>query len=100
MFALLAELGDDAVPAVRSLADDPLLVEACAGILAVDGGEQAVAEQLEELPAEDRLSLLENLWRVPHDDVADVLEAMGRALPDKTLAKAARGSAFKARSKR
>lgn len=124
-FALLHELGDDAVPAVRSGTDDPLLgpharlllaergegeptsddgvwmlVEVCAGILAVDGGESAVAEQVSEIPADSRLSLLENLWRVPHDDVAEVLDALGRALPDKALAKAARTSAFKARSRR
>lgn len=124
-FAVLEELGDDAVPAVRGALDDALLgpharllltdrgeaeltgddgvwllVEICAGILSVDGGEHAVAERVEELPAESRLSLLENLWRVPHDDVAAVLEALGRSLPDKALAKAARTSAFKARSRR
>lgn len=122
-FALLEELGDDAVVAVRPVAQDLLLgpharlllaqrgegtltgddggwllVEVCAGILSAGGGEQAVTEQVEELPGESRLSLLENLWRVPHDDVAAVLEALGRTLPDKKLAKAARRSAFKARS--
>lgn len=124
-FALLEELGDDAVPAVRTAVGEPLLgpharllltergegelagddvvwllVEICAGILAVDGGEQAAAERVEELPAGSRPSLLENVWRVRHDSVADVLEALGRALPDKTLAEAARKSAFKARSRR
>lgn len=43
--------------------------------------------------------LIEEMWRVDHPDVVDVLELLGRSLPDGTLAKAARKAAFKARSR-
>ncbi|MDA0634124.1 hypothetical protein OUY22_11915 [Nonomuraea sp. MCN248] len=44
--------------------------------------------------------LIEEMWRVDHPDVAEVLELLGRSLPDTTTAKAARKAAFKARSRR
>ncbi|WP_146159507.1 hypothetical protein [Allonocardiopsis opalescens] len=40
------------------------------------------------------------LWRVPHPGVADVLDAVSRAHPDKGLAKEARRSLHKLRSSR
>ncbi|MEU4224557.1 hypothetical protein AB0F17_09700 [Nonomuraea sp. NPDC026600] len=43
--------------------------------------------------------LIEEMWRVDHPDVVDVLELLGRSLPDVTVAKAARKAAFKARSR-
>ncbi|MFB9487011.1 hypothetical protein ACFFR7_07125, partial [Nonomuraea dietziae] len=43
--------------------------------------------------------LIEEMWRVDHPDVVDVLELLGRSIPDGTLAKAARKAAFKARSR-
>jgi hypothetical protein len=43
--------------------------------------------------------LIEEMWRVDHPDVVDVLELLGRSLPDGTVAKAARKAAFKARSR-
>ncbi|MFI6812729.1 hypothetical protein ACIBG7_09985 [Nonomuraea sp. NPDC050328] len=43
--------------------------------------------------------LIEEMWRVDHPDVVEVLELLGRSLPDGTLAKAARKAAFKARSR-
>ncbi|WP_327085873.1 hypothetical protein OIE66_26455 [Nonomuraea sp. NBC_01738] len=43
--------------------------------------------------------LIEEMWRVDHPDVVDVLELLGRSLPDGGLAKAARKAAFKARSR-
>ncbi|NRQ34166.1 hypothetical protein HII36_20265 [Nonomuraea sp. NN258] len=43
--------------------------------------------------------LIEEMWRVDHPDVVDVLELLGRSLPDSTVAKAARKAAFKARSR-
>lgn len=39
------------------------------------------------------------VWRVDHPATSDVLEAMGRLHPDKSVAKTARKAAFKARSK-
>jgi hypothetical protein len=43
--------------------------------------------------------LIEEMWRVDHPDVVEVLELLGRALPDQIVAKAARKAAFKARSR-
>ena len=43
--------------------------------------------------------MIEEMWRVDHPDVVDVLELLGRAIPDHTVAKAARKAAFKARSR-
>ncbi|MEO3812442.1 hypothetical protein ABGB17_25870 [Sphaerisporangium sp. B11E5] len=43
--------------------------------------------------------VIEEMWRVDHPDVAEVLDLLGRHLPDKDIAKAARKAAFKARSR-
>jgi hypothetical protein len=43
--------------------------------------------------------MIEEMWRVDHPDVVDVLELLGRSIPDDTVAKAARKAAFKARSR-
>ncbi|WP_066935934.1 hypothetical protein [Microtetraspora fusca] len=43
--------------------------------------------------------LIEDMWRVDHPDVVEVLELLGNTLPDKVTAKAARKAAFKARSR-
>lgn len=43
--------------------------------------------------------LIEEMWRVDHPDVVEVLELLGRSLPDGNVAKAARKAAFKARSR-
>ncbi|MEV5504037.1 hypothetical protein AB0M50_52400, partial [Nonomuraea fuscirosea] len=43
--------------------------------------------------------LIEEMWRVDHPDVVDVLELLGRSITDGTVAKAARKAAFKARSR-
>ncbi|GAA4041678.1 hypothetical protein [Nonomuraea soli] len=43
--------------------------------------------------------MIEEMWRVDHPDVVEVLELLGRSLPDGTVAKAARKAAFKARSR-
>ncbi|GIH97159.1 hypothetical protein Psi01_77890 [Planobispora siamensis] len=43
--------------------------------------------------------VIEEMWRVDHPDVVDVLELLGRSLQDQNVAKAARKAAFKARSR-
>ncbi|MBF8187259.1 hypothetical protein ITP53_16260 [Nonomuraea sp. K274] len=43
--------------------------------------------------------MIEEMWRVDHPDVVEVLELLGRFIPDDTVAKAARKAAFKARSR-
>ncbi|MCA2226956.1 hypothetical protein [Nonomuraea aurantiaca] len=63
------------------------------------------AEEAPEIFAENMAAsgppahLIEEMWRVDHPDVVDVLELLGRSLPDGTVAKAARKAAFKARSR-
>jgi hypothetical protein len=48
--------------------------------------------------AQEPLRLLENMWRHPAPETAPVLDALGRHLPDRTLAKAARKAAVRHRS--
>ncbi|MFI7613104.1 hypothetical protein ACIBP6_17930 [Nonomuraea terrae] len=43
--------------------------------------------------------VIEEMWRVDHPDVVEVLELLGRSITDGTVAKAARKAAFKARSR-
>ncbi|WP_155356161.1 hypothetical protein [Acrocarpospora macrocephala] len=43
--------------------------------------------------------VIEDLWRVEHPDLVEVLELLGQTLPDDMAAKAARKAAFKARSR-
>lgn len=43
--------------------------------------------------------VIEEMWRVDHPEVVDVLELLGRSLRDHGAAKAARKAAFKARSR-
>ncbi|MBX6384147.1 MAG: hypothetical protein IRZ07_14450 [Microbispora sp.] len=43
--------------------------------------------------------LIEDMWRVDHPDVVEVLELLGSTLTDQAAAKAARKAAFKARSR-
>lgn len=44
-------------------------------------------------------SVIEEMWRVDHPEVVEVLELLGRSLRDHNAAKAARKAAFKARSR-
>ena len=119
-------IGDDAEPAVRAALSDRLFgpyaklwlaqrsgsepdldppetlllfVDVCAGMLE-SGEPEAVAEHLESLgEGMDLTDLLESLWRVDHAQTLAVLEAVGAHHPDRRVAKAARRSAFKARSR-
>ncbi|MEV8637291.1 hypothetical protein AB0395_37180 [Streptosporangium sp. NPDC051023] len=43
--------------------------------------------------------VIDEMWRVDHPDVVQVLELLGRSLDDPNVAKAARKAAFKARSR-
>lgn len=59
------------------------------------GGPEAVITELPDSPD----GLLEDLWQVDHPRAADVLQAVGRHHPDKHVAKAARRSLAKLRSR-
>lgn len=123
--AIVGRLGPEAEPSVRPFLDDPelrphavrwlashdlgapvltsdeiLWVSVDALALAVPSAEEdpdGFAENLTIVgpPAH----IIEEMWRVDHPDVAEVLDLLGRHLPDRNLAKAARKAAFKARSR-
>jgi hypothetical protein len=46
----------------------------------------------------DGLGMIESMWRHPQPETLAVLETLGRHLPDKHLAKAARKAVFQHRS--
>ncbi|WP_405151792.1 hypothetical protein OG589_21735 [Sphaerisporangium sp. NBC_01403] len=118
-------LGPEAAPAVRPFLDDPelrphvvhwlashglsapaltpeevLWVSVDMLALAMPGAEDDPEEFAENLAvAGPPAHVIEEMWRVEHPDVAEVLDLLGRHLPDRNLAKAARKAAFKARSR-
>jgi hypothetical protein len=91
-YAKLA-LGTDAptVPERAWLATDALVVA-----LLDNGPDELAATMRTTLPDGDVEALLEAMWRLPHPDVADVLELVGQHHPDKRVAKSARRVAHKA----
>jgi hypothetical protein len=77
-----------------------LFVDTVAGLLETTEPDVAISTTLADHgPDLDLASVIEELWRVDHPDVAEVLEALGDHHPDRQLAKAARKAAFKARSR-
>ena len=46
----------------------------------------------------DLVNLLDVIWKVPHPHLEELLEAIGKAHPDKQVGKAAKRALFKARS--
>ncbi|GLW12133.1 hypothetical protein Misp01_72610 [Microtetraspora sp. NBRC 13810] len=66
-------------------------------ISAADEDPEAFAENM--AASGPSAHMIEEMWRVDHPDVVDVLDLLGRSLPDGTVAKAARKAAFKARSR-
>jgi hypothetical protein len=54
----------------------------------------------EAIPAGREPEVFEGMWRTGHPDAAAVLTEIGNHHPDKTIAKAARKSAYKAASSR
>jgi hypothetical protein len=73
------------------LATDTLVVA-----LLDNGPDELVDVMQTTLPDGDEEALLEAMWRLPHPDVADVLELVGQHHPDKRVAKSARRAAHKA----
>ena len=127
-FALLHSWGEEAVPHVRALVDEPevgalarvflarygdeeasvtldvdapeAMVEVLASILDVFGPE-ALAEEVDGLgPLGEQVAMFERLWRVDHPGAERVLETVGKFHRDKKVAKAARKALFKLRTAR
>ncbi|MDQ0797027.1 hypothetical protein [Streptomyces sp. B1I3] len=122
----LALAGPEAEPAVRAVLDDPelgglarvwlvergasdvpapaesmifwLAVDTIAAQLDAEGDMGELQELVEGLSGQHS-GFFDEAWRVDHPATAEVLEAMGRLHRDRKTAKAARKSAFKARSR-
>lgn len=76
-----------------------LTVDTLAAQLA-DDDEELLEELVRGIPVRDEPeSFFSAAWQVDHPSTAEVLEALGRLHPDKTVAKEARKAAFKARSR-
>lgn len=77
-----------------------VFIDTVAGMLDSSEPAQAVEAALADAPSEaDLASMIETMWRIEHDDVVEVLEALGAHHPDRAVAKTARKAAFKARSR-
>lgn len=109
-----------AEPLVRQLLDTPAAGHAALWLIARDPADAAVLGSFVDVgvlidvlsrdvddPDElcglfagmsEPLQLLENMWRHPAPETARVLDALGRHLPDRMLAKAARKAAVRHRS--
>jgi hypothetical protein len=76
-----------------------IFIDTVAGLLETDEPADAIETALADAPEEADLgAMIEEMWRVDHPDVPEVLDALGDHHPDKRVAKAARRAAFKARS--
>ncbi len=76
-----------------------IFADTVAGLLETDEPAEAIETALADAPPDtDLQAMIEELWRVDHPDVPEVLDALGDHHPDKAVAKAARRAAFKARS--
>ncbi|GAB3684681.1 hypothetical protein GCM10027589_53850 [Actinocorallia lasiicapitis] len=77
-----------------------MFVDTVAGLIETVGPHDAMHLAFAETDDPDDLhELIEDIWRLEHPDVADVLEAIGDHHHDKALAKLARKTAFKVRSR-
>ncbi|MFJ6567264.1 hypothetical protein ACIQNU_07570 [Streptomyces sp. NPDC091292] len=93
----LAEHGAADVPPPSEELVFWLTVDTIAAQLAAEGNSEELQALVEGLAAQHS-GFFDAAWRVDHPATPDVLEAMGRLHPDKSVAKRARKAAFKARS--
>jgi hypothetical protein len=75
-----------------------LLVDLGAGLLEEADPRDVVAELLPQVPAESQAEIVAGLWQVRHPAVIDLLTTLSEHHPDRSVARAARKAAFKARS--
>ena len=89
-------------PSGRELAHEEYLwvfVDTVAGLLETSEPEEAVKAAIADTPPGVEMKVMvEELWRNDHPGVVEILEALGAHHPDRATAKAARTSAYKARS--
>lgn len=94
----LAERGAADVPQPDEEMIFWLTVDTIAAQLATAGEPEELQELVQGL-VDQHTGFFDKAWRVDHPATGDVLEAMGRAHPDKHTAKEARKAAFKARGR-
>ncbi len=122
---ILSRLDGAAQPALRAVLDDPqlgglarvwlverdeadvpppdeamvfwLTLDTLAAQLDLDDDTELLGTLVRDLVARHE-GFFDRAWRVEHPDTAEVLEAIGRLHPDRSVAKEARKAAFKARS--
>lgn len=94
----LAEHGAQDVPQPDEEMIFWLTVDTLAAQLAT-AGEPAELKELVQGLVDQHAGFFDKAWRVDHPATGEVLEAMGRAHPDKQTAKDARKAAFKARGR-
>ncbi|MEU5217753.1 hypothetical protein AB0G79_16360 [Streptomyces sp. NPDC020807] len=94
----LAERGAVDVPAPSEAMIFWLAIDTIAAQLDAAGDLEELQELIEGLTGRHS-GFFDEAWRVDHPATAEVLEAMGRLHRDRTTAKEARKSAFKARSR-
>ncbi|MEU5881755.1 hypothetical protein [Spirillospora sp. NPDC047279] len=76
-----------------------MFVDTVAGMLETAEPAEAVEAALADAPAGVELGgMIDEMWQCEHPATADVLDALGAHVPDRTVAKAARKAAYKARS--
>ncbi|AWS46388.1 hypothetical protein [Streptosporangium sp. 'caverna'] len=120
--SMVGSLGEEAVPAWKDALDEPSLRPYAATHLAQLGvddapsptqadthwlildmltisaglGRPEFVSSLDDIG--DLVNLLDVIWKVPHPHLEELLEAIGKAHPDKQVGKAAKRALFKARS--
>jgi hypothetical protein len=120
--SMVGSLGEEAVPAWRDALEEPSLRPYAATHLAQLGIEDTPSPTLADThwlildmltisaglgrpefvssldDIGDLVNLLDVIWKVPHPHLEELLEAIGKAHPDKQVGKAAKRALFKARS--
>ncbi len=77
-----------------------MLLEVGAAMLEAEMPDQFAAHLAELGSSDEQAAIVGGLWRSGHPRAVEVLESLGRAHPDKKVAKVARKAAFQARSRR
>ncbi|WP_283134169.1 hypothetical protein [Rhizohabitans arisaemae] len=93
----LTQLDADDVPAPTQ-ADTRWMLLDMWSIATGLGDHEFVTSVNEVGPPAELIALVDSLWKIPHPDVAEILDKIGETHPNKQVAKAARRAVFRTRS--